>query len=88
MSDTERHNIKFFTLTEEMDDSGWSVRSQEVYDGDRCVYDVWNLDDCPEDAIIERCLFSANDWLRAVQYGIELASEGYTDVLFKEGKDG
>lgn len=76
-------SIKVFKLDEEEDEYNNITSSQTVYDGDKTVFDVWNLDECPEDAIIDRSLFDAHDWLAAVKYGIELARQGYTDVGFK-----
>lgn len=76
-------SIKVFKLIEEEDEYNGITSSQEVYDVDNCVFHVWNLDECPEDAIIDRSLFSAYDWLRAVKYGIELARQGYTNVGFE-----
>ena len=82
-------NIKVFNLIEEEDEYNGITSSQEVYDGDKTVFDVWNLDECPEDAIIDRSLFDAHDWLHAVKYGIELARQGYTNVGFEmEGDNG
>lgn len=75
--------IKVLTLVEEEDEYNCITSNQEVYDGDKRVFSVWNLDECPEDAIIDRSLFSAYDWLRAVKYGIKLAQQGYTNVGFK-----
>lgn len=75
--------IKIFKLVEEEDEYNSITSSQTVYDGDKMVFDVWNLDECPEDAIIDRSLFNAFDWLRAVKYGIELARQGYTNVGFE-----
>lgn len=80
-------NTKVFKLVEEEDEYNSITSSQTVYDGDKAVFDVWNLDECPEDAIIDRSLFDAYDWLRAVKYGIELAQKGYTDVGFKMEAD-
>lgn len=79
-------NIKLFRLEEEEDDYGYWLCNQEVYDGDKLVYDVCNLNDCPEDAVIERSLLSAYEWLGVVKYGMRLAALGYTDVAF-EGED-
>lgn len=76
-------SIKVFKLVEEEDEYNSITSSQTVYDGDKAVFDVWNLDECPEDAIVDRSLFDAYDWLRAVKYGIELAQKGYADVGFK-----
>ena len=54
---------------------------QRVLDEDgKTVFSVCNLADCPEDAIIGRCLFDAGDWIDAVKYGMELAAQGYSDI--------
>lgn len=79
-------SIKVLCLVENESDDGWGVYSQEVYDGGKLMYDVWDLTDCPEDATIERSLFSAHQWLKAVEYGMELARQGYTGVGFKMGE--
>ena len=44
------------------------------------MFSVSNLNECPEDAIISRDLFDAEDYIKAVKYGITLAQQGYTDV--------
>lgn len=46
---------------------------------DNMVFSVWNLNECPEDAIIGRDLFDEHDFIKAVQLGMKLAQEGYTD---------
>ena len=82
-------SIKVFKLIEEENEYIGITSSQTVYDGDKTVFDVWNLDECPEDAIIDRSLFDAHEWLSAVKYGIELARQGYTGVGFEmEGENG
>lgn len=66
-------------LVEEYNDDA-QLRGQEVFDnGNRLLYDVWNLNDCPEDAIIGRCLMSAYTYAEIVRFGMELAQQGYTD---------
>lgn len=81
--------VKLLELIEEEDDCGWGVRGQEVFDGNNQVFSVYNLNDCPEDAIIGRSLFDAYDWARAVRYGIKLAGQGYTNIeLFSKGTNG
>lgn len=55
---------------------------QIVYDELGVRFSVYNLDECPEDAIIGRELFDASDYLRAVRYGIELAKQGYDSVEY------
>lgn len=60
------------------------VYYQRVKDEIGIHFAVSNLDDCPEDAIIGRGLFDAYDYLEAVQYGMELAKQGYDEVEFYE----
>lgn len=43
------------------------------------VFSVWNLNECPEDAVIGRDLFDEHDFINAVKLGMKLAQEGYTD---------
>lgn len=72
--------VKRFVNVERPDyDDAFYVGSQEVTDPDtdKVVFSVWNLTDCPEDAMIDRDLFDASDWLGAVNYGIELGKAGY-----------
>ena len=44
------------------------------------LYDVCNLTDCPEDAIILRSLVSAEEIVEFIELGMKLASEGYTSI--------
>lgn len=48
-----------------------------VRSGSYCVSNLW---DCPEDACIDRDLFSADDFIAAVKFGMLLAQDGYTDI--------
>lgn len=73
--------VKALALVDEEDD--WGMCSQEVYDGGSQLFRVYDLCDCPEDAIIGRDLFDAHQWLEAVRYGMELAKQGYTSVGFE-----
>ncbi len=59
------------------------VRYQEVSDELETKFSVSDLSECPEDAIIGRDLFDADDYLRAVKYGIALAKQGYDDVEYE-----
>lgn len=64
--------------------SEWGMREQSVYDPetDEELFCVYDLIECPEDATINRDLFDADDYLRAVRYGIELAKAGYDEVEY------
>lgn len=44
------------------------------------VFSAWNLNECPEDAVIGRDLFDEKDFIKAVRLGMELAKQGYDDV--------
>lgn len=69
--------------TEDID--SWGDRSQTIIDKDNDInFGVCNLTDCPEDAIIGRDLFNSDDYIRALNKGIELANKGYTKVVAGE----
>lgn len=73
---------KILELEYEQNDLG--MRKQLVYDPetDDELFSVCDLTKCSEDAIINRDLFKAGDYLRAVRYGIELAKAGYDEVEY------
>lgn len=58
------------------------VAYEQVSDESKSLFSVCNLNECPEDAIIGRDLFDANDYIEAVRYGIELAKQGYDEVEY------
>lgn len=69
--------------TENMDIGG--DRSQTIIDKENDInFGVSNLAECPEDAIIGRDLFNSDDYIRALNKGIELANKGYTKVVAGE----
>ena len=49
-------------------------------------FSVHDLCECPEDAIIGRDLFDANDFIYAVRFGMDLRDKGYTDLQIIEEK--
>lgn len=66
--------------TEDMD--SWGDRSQTITDKENDInFSVYNLTDCLEDAVIGRDLFNSDDYIRALNKGIELAGKGYTKVI-------
>ncbi len=61
------------------------VRGQELYNEiEKIDFSVYNLADCPEDAIIGRDLFTADNYIDALHKGMELAKKGYTDIEINE----
>lgn len=61
------------------------VRGQELHNEiEKIDFSVYNLADCPEDAIIGRDLFTADDYIDALCKGMELAKKGYTDIEINE----
>lgn len=52
----------------------------ERINNDMMQFSVGNLCECPEDAIIGRAMFDADNYIRAVRIGMNLAQEGYTDL--------
>lgn len=73
---------KILKLETEFED-GYIV-GERVYDGKKHMFSVYDLTECPEDATIYRDLFNSADYLSAVQYGIELAKQGYDEVGYVE----
>lgn len=70
---------KILTLFVNKDE--WNdIQSEELMNEDEMLFSVYNLNECPEDAIIGRNLFDADDYIKAVRYGMELARQGYDDV--------
>lgn len=73
-------SVKRLTIHQYVDDDYYS-HSEKVTDEDsKELYHVWDLTDCPEDAIIGRKLFSARSWVDAVEYGMSLAEQGFTSI--------
>ena len=56
-------------------------RYQRIERDGKIIYSVCNLTDCPEDAIIARDLVSAEDIIDWIKYGMNLAAEGYNDIV-------
>ena len=61
---------------------------QKISDEKDILFQVSDLSEYPEDATLTRDLFSAQQYIEAVRYGIKLAKQGYDDVeMQKEKKD-
>lgn len=69
-----------FKVTREYDNYG-RIYYEKVNDenGD-WIFDVTDLTETPEDATIDRDLFNTDDYIHAVEFGMELAKAGYDEI--------
>lgn len=65
------------------------IVGQDIIMDDEEVFSVYNLNECPEDAIISRDLFNAWDFIKTIELGMKLAKEGYTklDITTAESEE-
>ena len=56
-------------------------------DDNTVLFSCSNLSECPEDAIIGRDLFDGEDYIEAVEFGMRLAREGYTEIELEINKE-
>ena len=69
-------------IKQEIDDYEDITTYQEINNKEHNIkFSVSNLNWNPEDAYIDRALFSASDYIDALNKGIELANKGYTEVV-------
>lgn len=66
------------------DEDDFAVGVSLFDQSDDLVFSAWNLNACPEDAVIGRDLFDEKDFVVAVKLGISLAKQGYDDVDFTD----
>lgn len=60
----------------------WTGCSEEINNDKHNIhFEVRDLSECPEDAIIGRDLFTAGDYIAALKKGMELAKLGYTSIV-------
>ncbi len=80
------------TLVQKPRYDGFGVELQELewnQDNFQGNFRVYDLNECPEDAIIGRDLFDADDFIYAVRFGMDLRDKGYTNlqIIEKDYKD-
>lgn len=56
------------------------IIGQDIIMDNEEVFSAYNLNECPEDAIISRDLFNAWDFIKAIELGMKLAKEGYVKL--------
>ena len=71
-----------FNAEYQTDDLDFAVGVSLFDQNDNMVFSAWNLNECPEDAVIGRDLFDEKDFIKAVKLGMELAKQGYDDVKY------
>lgn len=49
----------------------------------RVRFSAQNLDECPEDAILSRSLFSGHDYIAALKMGMRIARSGYDSISYE-----
>ena len=85
LSDDKELKLNVFYRTDDYGDtcSEWIENKEHNIN-----FRVHDLYECPEDAIIGRDLFDSEDYIKALNKGIELANLGYSEVsgIRKEGK--
>lgn len=71
-------------LKQEIDEYEDIITYQELDDKENGInFSVHNLNWDPEDALIQRELFNAQDYVETLNKGIELAKKGYTSVVIE-----
>ena len=69
------------------DNENYDCHEQRVwYDNeDQDVYlSVYDLCECPEDAMIGRDLFDGKDFINAIKLGFNIAKSGYDEIVVDE----
>ena len=79
-------NIKEYVI-KFSDNERYDYRRQEVWSDNRdekVSFSVYDMSECPEDAIIGRDLFDAHDFIKAVKLGFKIAKRGYDKIRVEE----
>ena len=78
-------HVNFITVLDHWGDvCGHKLNSP---DSKKLVFTVYNLCEYPEDATVNRDLFNGDDYLDAIQLGMELAREGYTSIEVSDSEE-
>lgn len=82
--------MKEFKLLLYCDENEWGeIFNEELYtkDDKNIVVDFQAYNLCPEDAILGRDLFDADDYIKALEKGMEIAKAGYDKISVEEVKE-
>lgn len=72
--------LRKFKVTEVTSEYGRVIQQRIEDEEENWLFEVNDLTECPEDAMIMRDLFDANEYIDAVKLGIELGRRGYTGI--------
>ena len=86
LSDEKELKLEVLYRTDDYGDQISQSISNKENDLHFGVFDLW---ECPEDAVIGRDLFTADDYISALNKGIELCKNGYDKVVanYKQTED-
>lgn len=67
------------------DNDKWDNHQQRVTSDEPGVdFRVYDLNECPEDATIDRDLFNAHNYISALRLGMKLAMDGYDELCVEK----
>jgi hypothetical protein len=82
--------MKLYPLIYECEEEDkWSVRGHSLIDGitGNVLEEEYNMEDCPEDAIIGRGLHHLDSFIDGIKFGIKIAKQGYEGIEEVEGAE-
>lgn len=67
----------------------WSVMGHSLIDGitGNVLEEEYNMEDCPEDAIIGRGLHHLDSFIDGIKFGIKITKQGYEGIEEIEGTE-
>nr|DAU16626.1 MAG TPA: hypothetical protein [Caudoviricetes sp.] len=82
--------MKLYPLIYECEEEDrWTIRGHSLIDGitGNVLEEEYNMEDCPEDAIIGRGLHHLDSFIDGIKFGIEIAKQGYEGIEEVEGTE-
>lgn len=82
--------MKLYPLIYECEEEDkWTIRGHSLIDGitGNVLEEEYDMEDCPEDAIIGRGLHHLDSFIDGIKFGIEIAKQGYEGIEEVEGTE-
>lgn len=82
--------MKLYPLIYECEEEDrWTVRGHSLIDGitGNVLEEEYNMEDCPEDAIIGRGLHHLDSFIDGIKFGIKIAKQVYEGIEEVEGAE-